>query len=104
MRGTDKFRGSLLSYVDIEDRIPAWHPLRRVKRSVDDALVSLTPTHGSVPARRPAPPACSVSVSLDSDGNKARSSGGATSHINGKARTFSTEPKSARLVVSPGVV
>ena len=41
MRGTDKISGSLFSYVDIEDRIPARHPLRQVKRIVDDALVSL---------------------------------------------------------------
>ena len=41
MRGTDKISGSLFSYVDIEERIPARHPLRQVKRIVDDALVSL---------------------------------------------------------------
>ena len=41
MRGTDKISGSLFSHVDIEDRIPALHPLRQVKRIVDDALVSL---------------------------------------------------------------
>jgi transposase len=41
MRGTDKISGSLFSYVDIEDRIPARHPLRQVKRIVDDALISL---------------------------------------------------------------
>jgi transposase len=41
MRGADKISGSLFSYVDIEDRIPARHPLRQVKRIVDDALASL---------------------------------------------------------------
>ncbi len=41
MRGTDKISGSLFSYVDIEDRIPGRHPLRQVKRIVDDALASL---------------------------------------------------------------
>jgi transposase len=41
MRGTDKVSGSLFSYVDIEDRVPARHPLRQIKRIVDDALVSL---------------------------------------------------------------
>ena len=41
MRGADKFSGSLFSYVDLEDRIPARHPLRQVKRIVDDALGSL---------------------------------------------------------------
>ncbi len=41
MRGTDKISGSPFSHVDIEDRIPAHHPLRQVKRIVNDALVSL---------------------------------------------------------------
>lgn len=41
MRGADKISGSLFSYVDLEDRIPARHPLRQVKRIVDDALASL---------------------------------------------------------------
>jgi transposase len=41
MRGTDEISGSLFSYVDIEDRIPGRHPLRQIKRIVDDALVSL---------------------------------------------------------------
>ena len=46
MRGTDKISGSLFSYVDIEDRIPPRHPLRQVKRIVDDALVSLDAEFG----------------------------------------------------------
>ena len=41
MRGTDKISGSLFSYVDIEDRIPARHPLRQLKRIVGEALASL---------------------------------------------------------------
>jgi transposase len=41
VRGTDKISGSLFSYVDIEDRIPSRHPLRQVKRIVDEALASL---------------------------------------------------------------
>ncbi len=46
MRGTDKISGSLFSYVDIEERIPARHPLRQVKRIVDDALSSLDAEFG----------------------------------------------------------
>jgi transposase len=46
MRGTDKISGSLFSYVDIEDRIPARHPLRQIKRIVDDALASLDAEFG----------------------------------------------------------
>lgn len=38
MRGTDEGSGSLFSYVDLEERIPAGHPLRKVRQIVNDAL------------------------------------------------------------------
>ena len=41
MRGTDEATGSLFSYVDIEDRIPLRHPLRKVREIVNDALASM---------------------------------------------------------------
>lgn len=41
MRGTDEAAGSLLSYVDLEERVPARHPLRLIRRIVNDALASL---------------------------------------------------------------
>ena len=41
MRGSDRTSGSLFSYVDLEQRVPAKHPLRVIKDIVDDALVSL---------------------------------------------------------------
>ena len=41
MRGTDKTSGSLFSYVDLEARIPARHPLRKIRQVVNDALASL---------------------------------------------------------------
>jgi transposase len=41
MRGTDEVTGSLFSYVDLEERVPAHHPLRKVRRIVNDALASL---------------------------------------------------------------
>jgi transposase len=41
MRGRDQTSGSLFSYVDLEDRIPASHPLRKVRQIVNDALASL---------------------------------------------------------------
>lgn len=41
MRGTDATSGSLFRYVDLEDRIPARHPLRKIRQVVNDALVSL---------------------------------------------------------------
>ena len=41
MRGTDETSRSLFSYVDLEDRIPARHPLRKIRQVVNDALASL---------------------------------------------------------------
>jgi transposase len=41
MRGTDETSGSLFSYVDLEERIPARHPLRKIRQIVNDALASL---------------------------------------------------------------
>lgn len=41
MRGTDETSGSVFSYVDLEDRIPARHPLRKIGQVVNDALASL---------------------------------------------------------------
>ena len=41
MRGADEKSGLLFSYVDLEDRIPVMHPLRKIRRVVNDALASL---------------------------------------------------------------
>jgi len=41
MLETDDKGGSLFSYVDLEARIPAKHPLRKTRRVVNDALVSI---------------------------------------------------------------
>ena len=41
MRGSDETSGSLFSYVDLEERIPARHPLRKIRQIVNDALASL---------------------------------------------------------------
>jgi transposase len=41
MRGTDESTGSLFSYVDVDGRIPARHPLRKMRQVVNDALTSL---------------------------------------------------------------
>jgi transposase len=41
MRGLDNQSGSLFSYVNLEERIPARHPLRKIKGVVDAALVDL---------------------------------------------------------------
>jgi transposase len=41
MRGSDAMTGSLFSYVDIEARIPAKHPLRTIRRIVNEVLGGL---------------------------------------------------------------
>jgi transposase len=41
MRGSDVTTGSLFSYVDIEQRIPARHPLRLIRELVNDVLATL---------------------------------------------------------------
>ena len=45
MRGQQERSDSLFSYVSIEERIPASHPLRRIRRLADQALDRLNP-HG----------------------------------------------------------
>jgi hypothetical protein len=41
MRGSDAMTGSLFSYVDIEARIPANHPVRPIRRIVNEVLTDL---------------------------------------------------------------
>jgi transposase len=41
MRGSDERRGELFSYVDLEDRVPAKHPLRLIPRIINEVLVAL---------------------------------------------------------------
>jgi transposase len=42
MRGTDMDQGGLFSYVSMEQRIPATHPLRRIRALLDEALGSIS--------------------------------------------------------------
>jgi len=44
MRGQQERSVSLFSYVSIEDRIPANHPLRRIRKLADQALDRLNPS------------------------------------------------------------
>jgi transposase len=41
MRGSDERSGVLFSYVDLEDRVPAAHPLRLIRRIVNEVLAAL---------------------------------------------------------------
>jgi transposase len=42
MRGMDERSGSLVSYVDLEGRVPGSHPLRAIRRIVNESLTDLT--------------------------------------------------------------
>jgi hypothetical protein len=44
MRGSDERSGALFSYVDLEARVPAAHPLRTIRVIVNEALAELSPT------------------------------------------------------------
>jgi transposase len=41
MRGLDTRSGELFSYIDLEDRVPAKHPLRKIRQLVNDVLAKL---------------------------------------------------------------
>lgn len=41
MRGESNNQGALFSYVDLESRIPAHHPIRKVRQVVDKALMDM---------------------------------------------------------------
>lgn len=41
MRGLDELTGSMFSYVDLDERIPAGHPLRKIREFVNSALAAL---------------------------------------------------------------
>ena len=41
MRGSDEQTGSLFSFVDLRERVPAKHPLRKIRQIVNDALAML---------------------------------------------------------------
>jgi transposase len=42
MRGSDRRSGALFSYVDLEERVPAGHPLRVIGSIANDALGSMS--------------------------------------------------------------
>lgn len=43
MRGHIDPQSSLFSYVDLEGRIPKQHPIRKIRRSIDEAVSELEP-------------------------------------------------------------
>jgi transposase len=48
MRGADEQPGSMFSYVSLEERVPADHPLRAIRRITDGALERLSPRFGTL--------------------------------------------------------
>src|ERR1700728_2229761 len=48
MRGEDRTSGALFSYVDVEARIPAQHPLRAMRRLTNAALTELDPSFSAL--------------------------------------------------------
>jgi transposase len=48
MRGADEQPGSMFSYVGLEDRVPADHPLREIRRITDRALERLSSRFGTL--------------------------------------------------------
>ena len=48
MRGADDEAGSMFSYVSLEARVPADHPLRAIRRITDRALERLSPRFDSI--------------------------------------------------------
>lgn len=51
MRGTDERSGELFSYVDLEQRVPARHPLRAIRGLVNEALAAIGPELEAVYSR-----------------------------------------------------
>ena len=48
MRGADEQPGSMFSYISPEERVPADHPLRAIRRITDRALERLSPRFGTL--------------------------------------------------------
>lgn len=48
MRGADEQPGSMFSYISLEERVPADHPLRAIRRITDRALEQLSPRFGAL--------------------------------------------------------
>jgi transposase len=55
MRGVDRRSGRLFSYVDIEARVAADHPLRQIRAIVNEALAALNKSFEALYAREGRP-------------------------------------------------
>ena len=41
MRGNQDFQGAMFSYISLEERVPATHPLRKLRAVVDALLATM---------------------------------------------------------------
>ena len=55
MRGNDEQQGTVFSYINLEDRIPQDHPLRRIRQMTDTALRQMSPHFDALYARHGRP-------------------------------------------------
>ncbi len=55
MRGTQNFQGAMFSYISLEERVPAKHPLRKLRAVVDALLATMSSEFDAVYARRGRP-------------------------------------------------
>src|SRR5258708_1123922 len=55
MRGHDEQQASMFSYIALEKRVPADHPLRRVRELTDRALRELSPKFSEIYSRHGRP-------------------------------------------------
>lgn len=55
MRGAQNFQGAMFSYISLEERVPAKHPLRKLRSLVDTLLASMSAEFEAVYARRGRP-------------------------------------------------
>src|SRR5690606_2413375 len=55
MRGNQDFQGAMFSYISLEERVPATHPLRKLRAVVDALLATMNREFDAVYARRGRP-------------------------------------------------
>ena len=55
MRGDEKQQTAMFSYISLEERVPAEHPLRAIRQMVDQALADLSLHFEALYARRGRP-------------------------------------------------
>ena len=55
MRGDDQQQSGMFSYISAEQRVPQDHPLRPLRKMVDEALAELSPRFSRLYAKRGRP-------------------------------------------------